>query len=342
MSFQPVIRKKVNLVCGQLSRCMDRSEVLDLVNVWSAFAGDVITEYAFGFCYNHLESPGCKENFHAAFMAVSEFGHVALQFPWIHPVLNMLPDSINERMNPPLSIILKLQRVRQFIERVESTQLITSLKDLRTIILRIASEKGQAYKQQSHPTIFHEVLRSDLPPQEKALRRLGDEAQTIIGAGLETTAWALSTACFHIINQPRVYEKLRDELCKAIPDPSAPADWLQLENLPYLKACIREGIRLSYGVSARNPRLHNKPTIYKDWVIPARTPVSMTIIDVHHDEEFLAYAELGLALATVFRRFSFDLYETDITDVELAHDFFLPSQKLDSKGVRVKVKPFDN
>lgn len=42
-------------------------------------------------------------------------------------------------------------------------------------------------------------------------------------------------------------------------------------------------------------------------------------------------------LATIFRRFSLELYETDISDVRLAHDFFLPSPKLDSKGVRVRV-----
>jgi hypothetical protein len=45
-----------------------------------------------------------------------------------------------------------------------------------------------------------------------------------------------------------------------------------------------------------------------------------------------------LALATVFRRFDFELYETDVSDVKLAHDFYLPAPKLDSKGVRVKVK----
>lgn len=50
----------------------------------------------------------------------------------------------------------------------------------------------------------------------------------------------------------------------------------------------------------------------------------------------LAYAELYLALAGVFRNFHFELHETDESDVTLAHDFFLPSPKLDSKGVRVR------
>jgi hypothetical protein len=50
----------------------------------------------------------------------------------------------------------------------------------------------------------------------------------------------------------------------------------------------------------------------------------------------LAYAELYLALAGVFRNFHFELHDTDESNVALAHDFFLPSPKLDSKGVRVR------
>lgn len=47
--------------------------------------------------------------------------------------------------------------------------------------------------------------------------------------------------------------------------------------------------------------------------------------------------EAYVALASVMRRFSLELYETDTSDVEVAHDFFLPCPRLDSKGVRVKV-----
>lgn len=44
-----------------------------------------------------------------------------------------------------------------------------------------------------------------------------------------------------------------------------------------------------------------------------------------------------MGLATLFRRYKFELYETTVEDVKLAHDFFLPSAKLDSKRVRVMV-----
>jgi hypothetical protein len=52
----------------------------------------------------------------------------------------------------------------------------------------------------------------------------------------------------------------------------------------------------------------------------------------------LAWCELYLVFAAFFRFFDFELYETDISDIELQHDFFLPFPKWDSKGVRVFAK----
>ncbi len=238
---------------------------------------------------------------------------------------------------------------------------------------------GTAKENPDHPTILYELLRSDLPPQEKQIDRLNEEAQLLVAAGLTTAAWTMSVAAFHIIHTPAVYQQLRRELVAALPDKLAAFDWADVEKLPYLNACVREGLRLSYGVTARSPRLWDKPLQYQDWTIPARTPVSLTIVDHNHNEEIfpesykfkperwlnedgemdksmdrwwfpfgkgsrsclgvnLATAEIHLCLATLFRRFDFELFETDVSDVTIVHDFFLPSARLDSKGVRVKVK----
>lgn len=45
-----------------------------------------------------------------------------------------------------------------------------------------------------------------------------------------------------------------------------------------------------------------------------------------------------MVIASLFRFFDFELYETDFSDIELAHDYFLPFPKHDSKGVRVFAK----
>ena len=53
----------------------------------------------------------------------------------------------------------------------------------------------------------------------------------------------------------------------------------------------------------------------------------------------LAVAEIYLALASVFRRFEMELWETRRErDVDVLHDFVNPSPGLNSVGVRVLVK----
>jgi len=51
----------------------------------------------------------------------------------------------------------------------------------------------------------------------------------------------------------------------------------------------------------------------------------------------LAAAELYLALAAMFRRFEFELYETTSKDIEIDWDGFAGGFRPESKGVRVKV-----
>jgi len=51
-----------------------------------------------------------------------------------------------------------------------------------------------------------------------------------------------------------------------------------------------------------------------------------------------AYAELYLTIATIFRRFEFELYDTvHERDVEVERDFFLGSPGPKSRGVRVRI-----
>jgi hypothetical protein len=56
------------------------------------------------------------------------------------------------------------------------------------------------------------------------------------------------------------------------------------------------------------------------------------------DKCSLAQAELYITLATVFSRFEFEPFETDRSDVDMAHAYLVPYPKWESKGVRVKVK----
>jgi hypothetical protein len=44
-----------------------------------------------------------------------------------------------------------------------------------------------------------------------------------------------------------------------------------------------------------------------------------------------------IVVAAIYSLFEFQLYETDISDVEMAHAYLLPTPKWESKGVRATV-----
>jgi len=217
------------------------------------------------------------------------------------------------------------------------------IQAFRKQVIETLNEKNAGIKDPEHPTVFDELLDSKLSPEEKSVDRLTEEAQVIVVAGAETTAWALVVAVYHLLANPSLLQRLKIELAQAIPDPSIMTPQTTLENLPYLSAVIKECLRLSYGASSRLQRVPHEPLIFptetKEWVIPAWTPVSMTSVIMHHQEsifpnskEFnperwiedphldkylvsfskgsrsclgmnLAYAEMYLWLSGVFRRF---------------------------------------
>jgi cytochrome P450 len=66
-------------------------------------------------------------------------------------------------------------------------------------------------------TIFHEILESDIPNEEKSFERLWQEAQVIIGAGADTTVNAFTVTHFHLLDNPDILKKLQansGKLCR--------------------------------------------------------------------------------------------------------------------------------
>lgn len=88
--------------------------------------------------------------------------------------------------------------------------------------------------------IFSAMLSSDLSPQEKSTAHLYDEAIALVGAGVESTKNALSTATFYTLYNPQIHKRLQEELQAHIPDSTNIPTLPELERLPYLTAIIRE------------------------------------------------------------------------------------------------------
>lgn len=93
-------------------------------------------------------------------------------------------------------------------------------------------------------TIFHEILRSDIAPEQKTTARLADEAMVITIAGADTTAPTLVALSYNVLSDPSIFARLRTELETAIPDPNQAPDPKALDGLPFLNALIEETLCL--------------------------------------------------------------------------------------------------
>jgi len=66
------------------------------------------------------------------------------------------------------------------------------------------------------------------------------EAFSICVAASDTSANALTTATYHLIQNPTLYKKLRDELRENFSSPNERLPFAQLEKLPYLTGVVKE------------------------------------------------------------------------------------------------------
>lgn len=132
--------------------------------------------------------------------------------------------------------------------------------------------------------IVEEILSSNLPAVEKRYERINDDVGTVTGAAYETTAQALRLIIYHIFSNPTILQCLRIELETANKTNPTDVDLVMLEQLPYLRAVLMEGLRLSPGIATRTARIApDRDLVYDKWVIPAGTPVGMTTLLMHMD-----------------------------------------------------------
>jgi cytochrome P450 len=116
---------------------------------------------------------------------------------------------------------------------------------------------------------------------------LRDELLTLLFAGHETTATAMSWALYWIHHLPNVKEKLLQEL-KSVTDPT---DWMSIFRLPYLTAVCNETLRIHPVAMLTFPRVVAEPVELLGYKLELNTIVIGCIYLLHHREELYPDAE---------------------------------------------------
>ncbi|KAM5467941.1 hypothetical protein MauCBS54593_005223 [Microsporum audouinii] len=254
-TLEPVIQQKVKSLCRHMQEALKTDEPLELHRCFISLAVDIISHHAFGKsnCYDLLQEKKLDDRWKDGVTGVFAKFLLTRHFPWLIHAFRALP-------------------------LWASTIVVRSCPDIYFIEKEIKSRMKQVYVMNKHelkePCIFAEVMHDEkLPASERNLRRLTDDALFLIVAGTDAPSQALAITMFHILNNSEVYERLREELMCALPNPRVDPPLAMLETLPYLTAVIKEGLRISALVTSRLPRISPDGILeYVNWKIPAGTP----------------------------------------------------------------------
>ncbi|WP_310428391.1 cytochrome P450 [Chamaesiphon sp. VAR_48_metabat_135_sub] len=132
---------------------------------------------------------------------------------------------------------------------------------------------------------------------------LHDELMTMLFAGHETTATALSWAIYWINYLPEVREKLIAEIATL----GTERDPITISRLPYLNAVCSETLRIYPVGMLTFPRITQAPVLLQGYELPAQTVVVGCIYLTHHREDL--YPEPHLFKPERFLERQFSTYE---------------------------------
>ncbi|GKT93880.1 cytochrome P450 oxidoreductase [Colletotrichum tofieldiae] len=283
----------VQKLCDKLLAETDKKP-FDVTMAYSCFTSDAISGYCFGESFGFLTQEDWYPNFRAPTASILRPVFIFRFFPWTKhfAVLGEWYVPFRAMYYSFKGATLTSTRLVDYLP-ADVALLIRTLKmEIPNKVNRTKADLDAGIRHE-RPTVFGSLLESDLESVEKGSLRLADEAAAVVGAGTETTSWALAVITYHLLTKPQLLEKLQDELKSVVDDPKHLPGWTSLEGLPYLGAVLQEGLRLSYGVSARTARVPTEENlVYRgefnkkpvEYVVPRGYAVGMSAVITHHDE----------------------------------------------------------
>lgn len=216
--------------------------VMEMKDICSRYANDVIASCAFGINVDSMRDP--DNDFYA-------FGKKATNFGTISLIKILL-----YQHTPMLMRLLKLK----LIDNRTSAFFVNLVADT----IRIRKEKGI-----TRPDVIQLLIDSNSkrePGRELTILDMTSQAFIFFVAGFETSSTLMSFAAHEIAVNPDIQEKLQNEIDKVVKDTNGQPSYEAINELKYLSAVINETLRM-YPAQPMTDRL-----CVKDFELPAALP----------------------------------------------------------------------
>lgn len=226
---------------------------VDILDLTYRLMMDLVTGYLFGQTYGALNEK-----------SLADLGRMSA-LPFIFAVVeagrfSLLPNRFFNFIHATIHRLFPNHEFQKSLSRVHAFA--------ADITENANSGKDNAYQSR--------LLAAGVSKQETTL-----QCMAVIFAGTDSTAVKLVTIIFHLVQKPDIHECLRRELEAATKD-----DVADLQTLPYLRAVVREGLRLGMANPARFSRTAPKGGFETNGIyLPEGTDVGLAPYVLHHNPE---------------------------------------------------------
>ncbi|KAI0084580.1 cytochrome P450 [Irpex rosettiformis] len=261
--MQHLIQDMANRMCHNMEEHSRNKTSVDILRAYKCFSLDGITSFCFGTSMNATDAPDFEAPVGEAMHASLPIEPFLKHFPFVKNSLELFPAWVVSTVQPQLSGLMDLREAlrNQVKETVAHPEIL---------------------EQAEHPTIFNNLLDVKDGGRPPSLINLRDEALLMVFAGTDTSSTALTIGTMHILDRPDIHRKLNEELLQVWPNLSDRPTYEALDNLPYLKAVIKESLRLSSGVWSPMTRIVPREGAQIDGhFIPGNTAVGISNLFVH-------------------------------------------------------------
>ncbi|KIW26376.1 uncharacterized protein PV07_09476 [Cladophialophora immunda] len=240
--LEPLIHEKIAHFLHRLKVEADQNRTIDLDLALNCLTADVTMYYCYQMSLGLLDAPNFRPNL---IVELHEFAPI-VPFFWYFPTIGNI-------MNKVIFSGLPHSVVKACFPAAASAK--DMMAQCRALISSLA--QAPANSKEVTSSIFRTALN---PDREKGQyiatpNELAADAVLMFLAGTDTTAHALTFGIWGMIKRPELWNRLREEVIAVLPDTKSLASLRDLENLPFLRAVIKESLRVSMGTSARLPRV---------------------------------------------------------------------------------------
>ncbi|KAH7032190.1 cytochrome protein [Macrophomina phaseolina] len=364
LEFSPYIQSRVDRLCSIFQQqYAGTDKVICLNEAWGALAADSLTWYTQAMSYDFIEYPNFVAPFTTAIKNLAYSLHVTTHFPIVLRTLNALPQSLLESLNPEMGAVFRFHgEIKNQIRKIMRGE-SDSHKHVshRTVFNELLSNLSK--EEVSLTLMYHEAA---------SITAAGiDTTKSVLTMA---SFWVLKDRAIHERLRQELSEAIPDpEQIPALAD----LEKLPYLNA-VIQEALRLSYGVTQRLTRSNPHTpitygnyvippntpfgmtsylqHRHPAIFPNpdsfeperWLDSPKAgttgrPLSKYLVPFSKGPRMclgmnFAQAELFIALATVFRRVEFCLFDTDRDAVDMAADYFVPMPKAGTKGVRVTVK----